>query len=184
MSEECFNEIIRDLKSINYKGEIHPYFRNEPGCDPDIYDKVYRLREEFPENIISVHTNGDYGASFFKFCKDPFVEANRIQVNDYDNPNFKQSKHYKLFSNRAGKVSEKPEKVRKQCSFPLFKMMIMYDGNIPLCCNDWDCEVRLGNIMESSITNIWSSPVWRHYREHQVAGNGKQLYLCERCNHI
>lgn len=184
MTDKCFDKIIDELSAINYAGEIHPYFRNEPGCDPHIVDKIYKLRLAFSQNVISVHTNGDYGKDFFKWIPDPYPGANRLQVNKYDDPRFRQSQHFRCFSNRAGKVEVAPEKTRKQCSFPMFKIMIMYDGNVPLCCNDWDCEIKLGNILEKSLMDIWNSETAKIYRNYHAIGRGKELVLCKKCNHI
>ncbi len=181
MTEECFERILSEIKEVGFTGEIHPYFRNEPGCDPEIGRKIRRIREVLPDNVVSVNTNGDYGVDVFHEAG-----AHYVHKNAYDDPNFKQSAHYKVFSNRAGKVSEKPEIKRVQCSLPLLKIMICYNGDIPLCCNDWDCEVKLGNIMERKLIDIWNCDIYRKYRYHHARGAdyGKHFALCYKCNQI
>lgn len=51
------------------------------------------------------------------------------------------------------------------CISPWIVFNIFTDGRVPLCCVDFNAEERLGNVMESSIADIWRSPTNRMLRE-------------------
>jgi MoaA/NifB/PqqE/SkfB family radical SAM enzyme len=59
MTTEVFEKVLADLHSMHYCGRISPYLMNEPLLDSRIFDMIARIRELFPENVVSLNTNGD-----------------------------------------------------------------------------------------------------------------------------
>jgi radical SAM protein with 4Fe4S-binding SPASM domain len=44
------------------------------------------------------------------------------------------------------------------CTEPNRCIVIYYDGEVALCCEDINCDFGLGNTFETSIKDIWTSP--------------------------
>ena len=94
-------------------------------------------------------------------------------------------------NDRAGTVSnnnlvvngsENKRKV-KGCMFdyPLRYMAIHFNGDVVLCCYDWQREILLGNLNETSIQNIWNSKKYKNIR-HSVYGHSPSGFICTRCS--
>ncbi len=66
------------------------------------------------------------------------------------------------------------------CAIPFWRAWILWNGDMVLCCVDWERTTVFGNIHEQSIKEIWNGPAYRRYRERMknrdVAGT-----LCEYC---
>ncbi len=56
------------------------------------------------------------------------------------------------------------------------------DGNVPLCCLDWDSRHIFGNIREQSLLEIYNSPAYRFLRE--SVPDRTKTDLCRKCLHI
>ncbi len=57
---------------------------------------------------------------------------------------------------------------------------ILYNGDVVLCCVDWERTTILGNLWEQSLEEIWNSPQYQEIRRRYLAGELKGL-LCQRC---
>ena len=59
---------------------------------------------------------------------------------------------------------------------------ILSDGDVVLCCMDWQKEVVLGNVKKHSIYEIWNSERYNYVRE-IIKGHKKMPdnFLCSRC---
>jgi radical SAM protein with 4Fe4S-binding SPASM domain len=44
------------------------------------------------------------------------------------------------------------------CTAQIGNLVIYYDGEMALCCEDMNCEFDLGNAFETPITELWQSP--------------------------
>jgi hypothetical protein len=92
------------------------------------------------------------------------------------------------FWNRGGHVtwvapSGKYQKIDK-CSFPFEQMYINYLGQAIICCSDYTFKVVLGNVIKTTITEIWSGKAYRELRRCHTVGNFQSLSLCRTCNRI
>lgn len=67
------------------------------------------------------------------------------------------------------------------CHRPLIRLVIQYDGQMCNCCEDLHGAFCLGNILESSIEELWWSE--RHVRivEDLVRGRRERYRLCRSC---
>ena len=61
-------------------------------------------------------------------------------------------------------------------------MMILADGNVALCCEDYAGKVIIGNVLTDSISSIWQSKPIAEIREQQVREDFGQE-LCKNCKH-
>ncbi|MEK7284221.1 MAG: SPASM domain-containing protein, partial [Acidobacteriota bacterium] len=64
----------------------------------------------------------------------------------------------------------------------LFKQAyILFNGDMVLCCVDYSREQVLGNIMNSSIHDVWNGPVAQEIRRRYLAHEFDGLPLCGNC---
>ena len=71
---------------------------------------------------------------------------------------------------------------RKPCALIWQKMVVDWNGDAVLCCDDWDHSTVLGNLKKQSIEEIWKGEKLRKIREAHVRGNFKEIPLCAKCN--
>lgn len=99
---------------------------------------------------------------------------------------------YFLFSTRAGNLRNslynyKNIKNMSGCwykSIPLKYIYIMFNGDVVLCCMDYNREVVLGNITRQSIYEIWNSKLYNEIRDKiyfKKSKGNQDEFLCNRC---
>jgi radical SAM protein with 4Fe4S-binding SPASM domain len=69
------------------------------------------------------------------------------------------------------------------CFSPQYQLLIRYDGEVALCCEDDICELSLGNAFREPIEEIW----WSQKRidialKLRQLGNRKEFPLCKNCH--
>jgi len=64
------------------------------------------------------------------------------------------------------------------------KLSVNWDGTVTACCSDYDNELLVGNIWESTLSNIWLfSPALQYLRKTLAEGNKDDLpRICQRCS--
>jgi len=92
--------------------------------------------------------------------------------------------------NRAGYYGEKfnemsvglMDKNPSPCEKPFKQIAIEHDGRVVLCSLDYEHQIKIGNILEESIEDIWNGPVLRNYQESQLKQEKlRKLKLCKDC---
>ncbi len=91
--------------------------------------------------------------------------------------------------NWAGNLDKDSEKSfhfknqkRWPCSFIWQKMVVDWNGDVVLCCDDWNHREVLGNLKEGSIEDIWFGERLKKIRENHLAGEFDKVPLCAACN--
>ncbi len=73
------------------------------------------------------------------------------------------------------------EPLRRSCFRPFRQLFVHYNGNVVLCCCDWQGEVVFGNLRESSLVELYEGPTAREYRT-KLAQKNRRIKLCEVCD--
>ncbi len=86
--------------------------------------------------------------------------------------------------NRGGLVNVNPDipVPQKDCRFPSTQMYVKWDGEALLCCCDWEYKVVHGNVLETSIEDVWTNSSYQHYRDTLKKGRRDLLRMCRKCN--
>tara|TARA_Y100001963_G_scaffold147078_1_gene222901 strand:- start:106 stop:1095 length:990 start_codon:yes stop_codon:yes gene_type:complete len=86
--------------------------------------------------------------------------------------------------NRGGLVNVNPDipVPQKDCDFPSSQLYIKWDGDAILCCCDWEYKVVHGNVLETSIEEVWTNESYEHYRKTLKEGRRDLLRMCRKCN--
>lgn len=202
MEVDVLLRVLRQLKEYGYKGDIHPYLNGEPFADKRILRICDLIKEYLPNNYLRVVTNGDYikttGDLDYIFAHG----VDSLHINHYDGPfkdirkardkDYEKISHFGMaylqpsFYNRAGQVEYEPtnDRAKGSCDWFLHKLFFNYKGDLVLCCSDFKYEVVFGNIMKQPLAAILNGDLYRKYYYAHKEGRGKEMPLCERCNHI
>lgn len=71
---------------------------------------------------------------------------------------------------------------RKPCALIWQKMVVDWNGNVVLCCDDWNQSTVLGNLKKQTIEEIWKGKKLREIRDAHVKGEFYKIPLCSGCN--
>lgn len=76
-------------------------------------------------------------------------------------------------SNHAGCASPRDRStVGRICARPFREISVRYDGAVAICCDDWRGEYPIGNVIDSTLDEIWQHPRFEAAR--------RKLYLGQR----
>lgn len=207
MEEELFYKIINSLKHTNFIGIISPSLYGEPLTDDRILTFVKYIRVSLAHVYIRIFTNGDFltvdkylelkraGVDIFVITQHSKVPSetlvNTLTYIKNNHQKFYAVKYYNfydeyynkknangLLSNRGGLV-DVPIKKRSYCHM-VNQVTIDYQGNVLLCCDDYNRTVKLGNVQEREISDIWYDP--KYVKIRKMLNNGIWPYeMCRKC---
>ncbi len=84
---------------------------------------------------------------------------------------------------RMNKLARLRIPVERIPCYMLYEMMVIsWNGNIPLCCEDWFSEWPLGDVRIDSLKSIWEGDGYRQARELHERGKFQKIPLCTSCN--
>ena len=67
------------------------------------------------------------------------------------------------------------------CRRPFHTMVLTWEGQAVICCVDYKREVKLGNIHEQSVYEIWNGPWATQLRKEYLAAEFENLPTCAKC---
>lgn len=87
--------------------------------------------------------------------------------------------------NRAGSevndISPVEHRHKRNCDLFLKQAYIVENGDMILCCHDWQQTVVLGNVADKSIKEVWNSPTYLDRIYEYYAGNFDNIEICRNC---
>lgn len=72
---------------------------------------------------------------------------------------------------------------RDPCRLLWTDMVISWNGDVPLCCNDYEGKIILGNVSNETIEQIWSGAKLAKIREKHKKGLFNKISLCRNCEY-
>lgn len=82
---------------------------------------------------------------------------------------------------RISQVLSVPTK-RTPC-YMLYEMMVVcWDGQVGLCCEDWQNEGKIGNVSKDPLLSIWRSQKFQGYRQKHENEQFSDIPLCKECD--
>jgi len=61
------------------------------------------------------------------------------------------------------------------------RLMVCWDGEVRMCCGDWEGEIVLGNANESTIYELWHGEKLNEIRQLHSQGRFNEIPVCARC---
>ena len=195
MDEWLFKKIVDELAEIDFKGKFSPHFYGEPLLDERLSELMSYVREKLPESQIVIWTNGDlltkeFFEELIRNGIDKFIvsryDENEFKLLDELEPKQRKKIRLKKFSdesylfNRGGLIN--PQHVRKinKCYYPSNIVVIDYQGNVLLCCNDYQSRNVFGNLQLERLIDIWNKEQYKKIRKDTRKGKF-DLEICKAC---
>jgi len=176
--------VMNKLNQTGFGGSITVSFH---GLSPDVYkdsmgldinrtlNNIEYMRRNYPTGKISIQSIP---------YRWPLGEARRIKA-------YFKSKglHVRmpLANNRAGLVPDVAVIKKKKlfgCAAgrPMGEMVISFNGDVVLCCNDMGQEEIIGNLKKSSIQEVWNGDVMMDRLSQIYLGNpSSDDFICKKC---
>lgn len=167
--KKVIDSLVNQLNEHNYSNRISICGFGEPLLHSDIYEYVSSLRQL--NCTIELVTNGDLLTS--KSINDLYQSGvDIVNVSVYEEELLPT--YYDMFKtispdkflirprfsninlvNRIGILNKHNLSVNNPCYLPSYKLLLDYNGDVLLCCNDWSRENVYGNILTTDIYEIW-----------------------------
>lgn len=198
MEPRLFYKIIDELAELKWRGEIQPHHCGEPLLDDRIVDFIAYAKKKIPGSTIKFYTNGELlnVSSYKKLIEagvDGFVVTQHLPVQskgvlevlehrnkfDTDNIKFDYSELGTIF-NWGGEIEINGAAKKNRCDWPINNVGIDYAGNLLMCCWDYSNKVKIGNVNEERMIDIWNKPSYRKLRKEIKSGIFK-LDICKKC---
>jgi radical SAM protein with 4Fe4S-binding SPASM domain len=71
---------------------------------------------------------------------------------------------------------------RKPCALIWQKMVIDWNGDVVLCCDDWNHSTILGNLRKQSIEDVWRGSKLKNIKKFHIKREFAKVPLCSGCN--
>ena len=174
-------------------GGIHKLYVSFQGIDKESYEKTMRGNMDFDRTMANVNhfieiqrSRGLTRPRLWITMVDTAVIDARKAV-DYWRSRGVASK-YTTLENRGGNIKDAESFSRTHamsyyttCTRLFKQAYIMFNGDLVLCCVDYSREQVLGNIVGSSIADIWNGPVATEIRRRYLGHEFARLPLCGSC---
>lgn len=80
-------------------------------------------------------------------------------------------------------LENKSHYAQQYCEYPWSSMTVMANGDVVPCTQDYDCEMKLGNVKDQSLDEIWNGEKYNLLREWHLKGNFPKNFKCVgRCD--
>lgn len=70
------------------------------------------------------------------------------------------------------------------CPFPWQHLVVQWNGDVVPCCRDYNGEIRLGNVADESLVEIWNNGLYRQLRRQLRTGQYDENDVCRKCMQI
>lgn len=199
LKTELFYKIINELVELKWFGQIQLNFYNEPLMDERLPELVKYTRLKLPACSIEIYTNGDFlTVDLYKKLVESGVtdliimEHSERRTDDIDKllqyRKLNGDDHVKVLckkmeviDSRGGliKLSGEENKV-KNCLWPVHNFIVNYEGEAVLCCNDYLNTVKLGNLENEKLIDIWNKISYKQLRNELRKGIFR-YEICKKC---
>jgi len=198
---ETVEKIKQDLIEMNFDGRVGFVGFGEPTLHKQLCELIKTIREVQSVKWIEVNTNGDFlTRETVKNLYD--AGCTTLTVSMYDNditsmleelvkgldielvPRHCYSENFELkLVNRIDIIkNEKELNINRHCYLPFYKMFIDWNGDVLVCSEDWGRESNVGNVLESSVKDIWLGSKLLEYRKQLSQGKRSNCSPCNKCN--
>jgi MoaA/NifB/PqqE/SkfB family radical SAM enzyme len=213
MTKETAFLISEKCKLDGYTGDIHISGFGEPLLNRNILELLTNIRVNLPNNHIILTSNGDrmtidymkslYSsgvnyisiscyeeplyAKFEKMFADCDVPQENFKIRKLwfiENENTSEFVERNTFHNAGGTLPGDNDKVKNNpCYFPFYKMMVDWNGDVLLCCEDWLRKAgTFGNLTRDSLSEVWHGQKFNEIRMGLLNKNRACNNACKNCS--
>lgn len=199
MDERLFKKVIDELSKIGWAGEIQPHHCGEPLLDERIFDLLQYAKMKLPKTALHFMSNGTLltldiyqkliQAGVTKFTVTQHgrhLSAGVREIIKERKKNANASVQFKSetldsLHNWAGLIKFPIIHTRySACTWPSEKIGIKWDGELVMCCWDYDNKVKIGNINQKSLVELWEDTHYTKLRN-DIRNGIFELDMCKQC---
>lgn len=207
MDTKTARKLATELEDHNYKGLVSISGYGEPTLHPNLFQIIV----EFTKRNLKTRliTNGDllytnrvnvniidnlrlYGIKIdsydgieqhtlyqkyfgIKLKKTPYIIAN----------NYDDGRRIPGQTNRAGLMWQPIKILDMKCELPEKELMVDWNGDLIICCNDWIRKQTYGNVNENTLSELWHNHVELN-KHRKLLSKGKRcdIEACSNCDHF
>jgi 2-deoxy-scyllo-inosamine dehydrogenase (SAM-dependent) len=193
MADEVFIRLHEELRAFRYAGRISYHFLSEPLLRKDLPRLIALSKSMLPASWQVLFTNGDF-LTDDKYNELVTAGVDQIVITQHDGIALKarerqivQFPQHLLLTNRGGTLAALPAPTREiktlPCYAPTEMFIVTSNGDVLLCYEDSKREHVFGNIMLSSLQQIWSEPGFVELRRLLREGRRTEAGgICEHCS--
>lgn len=212
MSIKTAKRIASEIAKAGWNSKIVFAQHGEPTLNPKIMEIVKIFREELPNAILHMYTNG-YAANRAENTEE-YVESlfdagiNNLIVDCYTDegdwnfvnklpegawnvvfyekgiPLYTNNKITRKLANHCGAAAPLDKSYNnKRCAMPFRELAFRYDGNVSLCCDDFRGEYPIANINDMGIVELWNHERFRAARI-MLYNYSRNFRPCSGCTNI
>lgn len=197
LPSKIFYKVIDELSELDFEGALMPHHYGEPLLDKRLEKLISYARKKLPHSSIEIYSNGDFltqerfdslvssGVSLFRITNHdgllpPHIEAILNDKKRSPKLIFHTINKLKMpLFNRGGLLKTPKTIVIDKC-FIVNNLVIDYQGNVTLCCNDYLSKHRFGNVFTQKIKDIWYTPSYVKLRK-DINQGIFNLTICQKC---
>ena len=171
------------------------------------FDKIYRglkrltetkRRQRAPYPIIRLQhvvmkQNEAHLSTFMEMARElgvdeVFLKSFNAELGDWMTPEEKRrnaeafvpiGKEFSRYADLSKVTEPLPPEKQPLCPFPMSSCTVLWNGDVVLCCIDFDASNILGNIHQTSLGEIWGS---RRYAAYRRKVFNRELAMCKTCD--
>jgi MoaA/NifB/PqqE/SkfB family radical SAM enzyme len=192
---ELFESLVEQLNEKKYTGSITICGFGEPLMHKQLDSIIKILRKSTAR--IELITNGELltskkiqeyfsnGLDFLSVSvyEEQFVTRVKDLLSDLNENQFLVRDRWlgKIKVVDRKNIISRDNMIQKQspCWLPSYKMIINYNGDVMLCCNDWTRTNIFGNILTENLWNIWIDKLM--YKRKELL-DGVRHGVCSTCD--
>jgi radical SAM protein with 4Fe4S-binding SPASM domain len=73
---------------------------------------------------------------------------------------------------------------KEVCPFPFYTLVVTANGDVTVCCVDWNKKTAVGNLREQSLAEIWNGPELRAFRRMHLENRRHENPACRNCTYL
>lgn len=194
MPDNVFFTLIEQLAQHGFGGRISYHLYNEPLLRADLTELVELVDRKLPEALQILNTNGDLlndkRYSQLRRAGIDYFFVTRHSTGIFPDRPFQIVQYWTELSltNRGGTLKDLPgpsTSARKTpCFAPSEMLIVTVTGDVLLCYEDAARTHIMGNVLQTSLAEIWTASHFELFRSRLAQGDRALDPMCSACSNV
>ena len=171
---------------------LHALYISFQGVEKESYEKTMRGAMKFEQTLENVNylvdemrrRNATYPELWITMVDTNVIDAKKAV--EYWRSKGVRSK-YTTLENRGGNIADAEDIAHTEmdyyttCTRLMKQAYILFNGDMVICCTDYSRQMVLGNMVDSSVREVWNGPTATAFRSAYLGHRFEELVLCKDC---